>query len=439
MLIFVLLFVFAASALTFILARSIFSNIEALASLKASKQSFMTAESLAEDVAHRKVSGFYSVNAVEQLVYAHATATATTTTDFVNDVISIDVKSDLQNRIRKSRIELSAGAGTAFNYGLQSGTGGVTMSNSASVIGNIFSNGTIIGSTGGGTKSEVAGDVVSAGPGGYINSVHATGSAWAHTIEDSTVDGDLNVASAGDDISNFVVGARNYGVSDQLEADLPISTTTIEEWKQAVIDYGTVIASTSEDCEYSSSGTYKIEDPATIGYLKVECNMDIVDTGSPPTTVTLTGPVWVEGNLSFTQGPVMNVDPSLGRFSVQMIADNESDRLTSSKIEIRNTTEFNGSGDDRSLVMLLSMNESASQGGGQVAIDVSQKAEGDIMVYAGDGLIDIGNGIELKEVTAYQINIAQNSDIIYESGLASLLFTSGPGGGYVVSDWTETY
>ncbi len=87
--------------------------------------------------------------------------------------------------------------------------------------------------------------------------------------------------------------------------------------------------------------------------------------------------------------------------------------------------------------MLLSMNRSALLGGTEKAIDIAQSANGSVLVYAGDGLVDIGNGVELTEVTGYKINVAQNADIIYESGLASLLFTAGPGGSYAVADWRQ--
>ena len=58
-------------------------------------------------------------------------------------------------------------------------------------------------------------------------------------------------------------------------------------------------------------------------------------------------------------------------------------------------------------------------------------------MYADAGLVDVSNGVELRGVTGYQIDVAQNSDIIYEEGLANLLFTAGPGSGYVLTDWQQ--
>ena len=58
-------------------------------------------------------------------------------------------------------------------------------------------------------------------------------------------------------------------------------------------------------------------------------------------------------------------------------------------------------------------------------------------MYAAHGEIRIKQSLTLKEVTAYKIRLQNSAEVIYESGLASLLFTSGPGGGFEVSSWGE--
>ena len=313
---------------------------------------------------------------------------------------------------------------------MQAGTGGITLANNSSIVGNIYSNGIVTGAG----NAQVTGDIVSAGPTGRINTIRATASVYANTIDRITAG--LNAyynVQIGTNAQNPVAGSRYTPVTNQPVVNFPISTTTIQGWKDDIATYGTTITAADPLC---SSGTYTINTSVTIGFLKVECNLDIRKT-SGGITVTLNGPIWVKGNLSFSQGPTMQVASALGRKSVQFIADNPTTRTTSSKIEVRNSTQFNGSGDSRSFIMLLSMNESAALGGTEKAIDVSQSANGKVLVYADRGLIDIGNGIALKEVTGYKINVAQNSSVTYESGLESLLFTSGPGGGYSLEDWRQ--
>jgi hypothetical protein len=427
MILFVLFFTFASSAMMFMLSQSIFSDLADFHRLTQSKQALFASESVTEDVVYRRVFGTFSIDSVESLTIGGVTAYSTTTYDSPSDLYLIASKAQAGATIRKSAAEMSLSGGASFNYGLQAGTGGIELANSAKVIGNVFSNGVVQGAG----SAEVEGDIVSAGPAGLIADISATGSVYANTIDNVDVDMDAHYNV---DLGGSSIGGTIYTpATNQATTSFPISTTTVQSWKDAITNYGTTIAATDPAC---SSGTYTIDINTTIGYLKVECNLNIKKTG-PSTTVTLDGPIWVEGNLSFTQGPTLQVDPSLGRLSVQMMADNPADRLTSSQIEVRNSTQFNGSGDSRSFIMLMSMNESAELGGTEVAIDVSQSANGSVLVYTDSGLIDIGNGIDLKEVTGYQINVAQNSEVIYESGLASLLFTSGPGGAYTLNDWEQ--
>jgi hypothetical protein len=412
MLVFVLFFAFTSSVMMFALNQSIYLDFSDFRRLTQSKQALLTSESLLEDVVYRQIFDSFSLNTTESLALANATAYATTTYDSVEDKYLSESSALFGTVIRKSEASIILTGGSSFSYGLQAGTGGITLANNSSIVGNVYSNGIVTGAG----SAEVAGDIVSAGPTGRINTITATGSVYANTINRITAGADAyyNV-QIGTNAQNPVAGTRYTPVTNQPLVDFPISTNTIQGWKDDITTYGTVITAADPLC---SSGTYTINTSITIGFLKVECNLDIRKTGGG-ITVTLDGPIWVAGNLSFSQGPTLQVDSSLGRRSVQFIADNPSNRLTSSRIEVRNSTQFNGSGDSRSFIMLLSMNESAALAGTQKAIDVSQSANGKVLVYADRGLIDIGNGIVLKEVTGYKINVAQNADVIYESGLSS--------------------
>lgn len=430
MIMFVLFFAFSTSSLMFVLGQNIFIDLADLGRLADAKRAFLASESLTDDVVYRRVFGTFDIDTVESLTLGSVVAHSTTTYDSPADVFMIETAAEVGTTIRKSYAEMSIGAGSAFNYGLQAGNGGITVANSSRIIGNVYSNGTVQGAG----SAVVLGDIVSAGPTGLVADIHATGSIYANTIDHIDADGDAyyNV-QIGTNAQNPVGGTRHTPWVVAATTSFPISTTTIQEWKDAVTDHGTVIAATDPAC---SSGTYTIDTSISIGYLKVECNLNIKKTGAS-TIVTLTGPIWVQGDLSFTQGPTIRVAPSLGRRSVQFIVDNPSDRLTSSRVEIRNATDFTGSGDSRSYIMLMSLNESAETGGTESAIDISQSANGAMIAYADSGLVEIGNGIDLREITAYQIDVAQNTDVYYEEGLSSLLFTSGPGGGYLLNDWQQ--
>lgn len=431
MLMFVLFFAFTSSVMMFALNQSIFIDLSDYGRLTASKHAYLAAESAVEDVVYRQIFDSFTVSASESVILLGVTGTAATTYDSASDIYEVNGEATHRDSVRRAQALLSVSSGSSFNYGLQAGTGGITLANNANIIGNVYANGSVIGAG----SAQVRGDIVSAGPSGLAKDIHATGTIYAHTIDHIDADRDAHYTTqVGTNAQNPVGGTRYTPATDQPLADMPIPPAKIQEWKDSITSLGTTITAADPLC---STGTYTIDTSITIGYLKVECNLDIKKTGGG-ITVTLDGPIWVQGNLSFTQGPTMRVDPSLGRRSVQFIVDNPSNRLTSSKIEVRNSTQFNGSGDYRSYIMLLSMNESAALSGAEKAIDVSQSANGSVLVYADRGLIDIGNGIDLREVTGYKINVAQNSDVIYESGLSSLLFTSGPGGGYSLEDWQQT-
>lgn len=426
MMLFMLFFTFATSSMMFALGQNIFSDLADFNRLIQSRKAFNASEAITEDVVYRKVFGTFSIDASESLMLDGVTANAITTYDSPSDTFFINSNALVGETIRKSQAEMTVGSGSSFNYGLQAGNGGISLSNSSSIIGNVYSNGFIQGAG----SAEIQGDAVSAGPTGIVSDIHITGSVFANTIDnvDADIDAHYNI-----DFGGSSWGGTAYSpVANQPMVDLPISDTEIQEWKDSVIDHGSVIESTDPEC---SSGTYTIDSSiATIGYLRIECNVIIKGNG---TIVPINGPIWIEGNLDFTQGPELRVDPSSGRYSVQIMVDNPTNHLTSSKISINNSTDFEGSGDDRSYIMLMSFNESASLAGTEKAINVAQSANGDVIVYAADGLIDIGNNIDLREVTAYKINVSNGSSITYESGLASLLFTSGPGGGYVLDDWQQ--
>lgn len=88
--------------------------------------------------------------------------------------------------------------------------------------------------------------------------------------------------------------------------------------------------------------------------------------------------------------------------------------------------------------MLVSMNKSASSGGSNSAISISNSAQGDLILYAPLGKISLANSVELSEVTAYLVEMSNSAEVEYKTGLQSLLFSSGPGGGYQFSGWKET-
>lgn len=391
----------------------VLKDIRITRSLEESKQSFSMSEGAVEDLVYRIKNG-YTFSTIENTSLNGVMATATTIA--ILDQREVVALGDKDNIKRLTRVVMSQSTGASFNYGLQAGDGGIHMKNTSSVVGNIYSNGPITGAN----SNITYGDIVSAGPTGLIDGVHATSSAFAHTINNSDIDLDAYYQV----ISGTTVGGTSFpGSPDQMTSTMPIDDSLVSDWEIAAQAGGII----------SSPCPYLINSDVVIGPVKIECDLNI--SGTP--TVTLNGVVWVTGNILIGNSSVIRINPALGGKSVPIIADNPADRLLSSKVKITNSSSFLGSGTEGSYILVLSQNNSAENGGNEKAIEVNNTANGDLLIYAGHGVIDLQNSISLKEVTGYKINLNNSAKIIYETGLASLLFTSGPGGGYVIESWLE--
>lgn len=377
-----------------------------------SKISYFVSEAGLEDITYRVIKG-KTYGSTEVLSLNGLMATTTVTNTVGNDK-EISTTGEAKNLIRKSKTTLSTDVGAAFFYGVQSGAGGTSVGNGTSFSGSLYSNGPIAGD-----GNMVYGTVVSAGPSGSIEDIHATGTAYAHNIEDSIIEKDAyyQVIDAGTN----VWGTKYPGSPDQPILEMPVADTTIQAWEDSADD--NIISG-------CSGGNLTISSATTTGPAKIPCNLIL------NANLTLTGPVWVEGNITLGSSDVF-VHSSLGANSVALIADKPSDRVNSGKITMTNGAAFTGSGNPLSYVVLLSMNTSAENNGSIIAIDVNNNLNGDLFVYAPHGWIDIKNGATLVGMAGYKIIIKNNAVITYENGLASMLFESGPGGGWSISKWEE--
>lgn len=409
----IIFFLFISLVIIFGLSVSAVSELKISKNLIRSKQSYSLAEAGAEDLAYRLKTGRqYDVN--ENLTIGGFTA-AVSTVNLSGSEKEITSTADVFNLIRKVKIKLTTDFGVSFHYGVQVGDGGLVMENNSLVSGNVYSNGPISGFN----SNLIKGSAVSAGPGGSVDGVHATSSVYSHNISNSVIDGDAYYVN----ISGSTVGGVSYpGSPDQPTSTLPISDSMITDWENAA-----AVSTINFPCPYI------INSDITLGPVKISCDLEI--KGNP--VVTLMGHIWINGDFIVSNSPVIRLDPSLGNKSIAIIADNPSDRLTSSKVELENSVIFQNSGVSGSYILVVSQNNSSESGGSEKAIEVENSATGDFLVYAGHGEILLKNNIDLKEATGYKIRLQNIASVFYETGLASLLFGSGPGGSYSISGWEE--
>ncbi|MBI2109067.1 MAG: hypothetical protein HYT93_02725 [Parcubacteria group bacterium] len=378
------------------------------------KKGYFLSEAGQEDVIYRIFTGKpVPTNVVLSL---GGDTVTTTVADIGVDRKDITAFGKSGKNTRKTQVALLVGEGTSFVYGVQVGDGGLLLENSSEVIGNVFSNGPIEGRN----SNIVRGEVISAGPEGLIDDVHATSSAYAHTIKDSLIEGDAHYQ---DIVNTTVLGQLFPGSAEEEPVAFPITDEMVDIWKTEAEAAGVI----------SSPCPYVIKNDITLGPVKINCDVNI----SQSPTVTLAGNVWIAGNLEISNTPTIVAAPSVGNKSVIVIADNPANRLTSSRIELENSSEFYGSGEPGSYILFLSQNNSAELGGGEEAIEIGNSAEGDIILYAGHGEIVLQNTVFLREVTGYKVHLKNSAKVEYNMGLQNVLFSTGPSGGYEIIDWKE--
>ncbi len=227
----------------------------------------------------------------------------------------------------------------------------------------------------------------------------SSGSAHANQFVNTTVHGTLC--------------PNQYCIVDNLsQQPLPISDGVIEDWKNAA-EAGGVLTG-----DYNMSGTQT----ASLGPKKIVGDMTL----SNQSLLTLTGTVWVTGNVYVSNTSRIKLDSGYGSSSGLMVSDGV--------YTISNQTGFEGSGAQGSYIMLLTARDAKTE----ISIYASNPSVG-VVYYAGKSQIQFSNFSNAKEATAWGITMSNNTVINYELGLANIFFSSGPGGGWSVESgsWRE--
>jgi len=414
-----------------------------------SERSYFLAEAGLEDVIYRMKNG-KSYSTYELLSLDGSLATTTTTS--LGSTRTIETQGSVQGGVRKVRATMAIGAGASFNYGVQVGRGGFLLENNSAVSGSVHAGGTITLKDDGAitgdafvsSTSQIIGNKPKTRIGGHarahtiVNAVidlNATSStaitnsavarnAYADTIIDSSITKDAYYVSS---ITGSTVGGLTIATSstpqDLPDIPLPISDSDIGVWENIAAAGGV----------HSSPCPYVIDDiTISIGPLKIDCDLTIQGDAD----VTLTGPVWVAGDIDLKNNVIVRLPPSYGASSEVLIADNPSDRITSSKIITQNNAITMGSGSGGSYIIFISQNNSSELGGNETAIFPQNNATNSVL-YAAHGEILLQNNAGLKEATAYLIHMKNNAVLLYETGLEEVVFSSGPGGGYDIASWKE--
>jgi len=257
-----------------------------------------------------------------------------------------------------------------------------------------------------------------------VNCNTPTGSAdaSAHQILNSLIKCDAYYANDPADIQGTTVKGVKYNrtsvppnLSDPPPEDMPISDTQISQWKTELGAGDTIYG------DYILDGIGAI---ASLGPTKITGNLTITNKAK----LTVTGSIWVVGNVTFDNLSQISLATSYHTNSGLIMADG--------KITISNNCEFFGSGEEDSYIMVLSTNNSKDLTSPAIKIDNNAEA---VIFYASQGLVNVKQNALLREVTAYQLHVSEGAAVLYESGLANAKFTHGPGGIWVIKSktWQE--
>lgn len=377
-----------------------------------SRTAFFVAEAGIEDAVYRlkrrkNVASSFSI-------FLNGSSSTTTVSDILGEK---EVKStgEFLKSFRSLRSRLLSGEGAEFFYGVQVGAGGLSMDNNAIVNGNIYSNGPIDGENG----TKILGNAV------------ALGKIEDMTIGDST-SGVARAPSFDDTIVHGSLCPNQYCiVENPAPENFPISGEQITSFKSDASSGGTI----SGNCGDSGSSLCKINDNDTLflGPKKIAGNLVL----TKKQTLVLTGTLYFTGyiDVDSSGGATIKCDTSFGSQSCVL--------LTDSWIHIKNNSSFAGSGSSSSYIMVLTTlsdcNGSGSPSGcthHNAGIDLHNNATGAIF-YASSSMAHLHNGVNVTQLVANKLELENNAIVNYESGLSNVNFSSGPSGGWTITEWKE--
>lgn len=346
-------------------------------------------------------------------------------------------KANFQNKksVRVKIQDQPSTTGVAFNYGVQAGPLGIVMSNNSSIsgvngaVGNVYAQGTISG----GNNTVVTGDVIMSGASGKIDTVQVDGNAKAHTIVNSTVGKDAYYQSV--DTQTKVRGVKCQGnqychpnSTDPTNINMPISNQTITEWETLASSGGTY------------EGNLNLSGNVSLGPKKI--NGDL--TADNGTVLTITGTVWVTGNINLANNMVIILDGGYGNNGGLIIADSPTDKASYGKVTASNNVKVCGSipsadcannvshPENKSSIMFLSTNTGATTSNPAIRASNNSSA---VIYYSTVGMLEVANNGGLKAFTGGGLHLSNGAQVTYDQGLASAEFSGGPGGSWVITEW----
>lgn len=224
------------------------------------------------------------------------------------------------------------------------------------------------------------------------------GNAYANTLRRLSITGSAYYQTA----ESITAGNYFPGSADPAPKAMPVSDANIDAWKNLAAEAGVYSGDITSCRAQLGPGKY-------VGSVTFPNNC----------TVMITDPVWITGNLGLNNGAILQLNASYGGTSGVIITDG--------KISLSQNNKILGSGTAGSYLMAVSTFDSRLNG--LEAIEVENSSNEGIL-YAPYGIALIANTNDVKELTAWKVNLSNGVVIDYDTGLSSAFFSSGPSGTY---------
>src|SRR3990167_7510925 len=224
----------------------------------------------------------------------------------------------------------------------------------------------------------------------------------------STIEGDAYAVGTISSPDPFVTGTKFAPASPQ-----PLPSVDYQLWKDAANINNDPITCTPK-CTISNS--------ATIGPKKYIGDLEITNN----VLVTLNGPVHVTGNFSMTQGgTTLKLSYNFGSNGTVLIVDGTVSLTQGGNFQPTNASP-------KGYILVISTSTSSE------AIKIAQSGATAVF-YALEGGAELSQTANVNSMAAKSVSMTQTSQLTYDSGLASALFTSGPGGSWQIKKGTYKF
>lgn len=287
-----------------------------------------------------------------------------------------DATNPRSKRIIKTDVEVDTET-YSFHYATQIGTGGIDMGNGAKITGNVWSNKTGASITGAGSAA-IIGDAYAAG-----------------TIGDPPC---------------TLPNCHKFENQSEIP---PLPNFDYNYWEDKADDGG------ETTCPCTITNIQDIGPKKYIGDLTISSNA----------IVTMKGAIWVTGNLIVTGGNTkLDLDESFGTNGTVVVLDGVAGggsgggTVTVDSNATIDTTSQGG--------YILIATSSAKNLSEDPAVNISSGGATGIF-YALNGMARMTSGnTDVKSIISNGLSMANNTTMAYDTGLASAVFSTGPGGSW---------